>query len=345
MTVPLLDAPLPLAAAPMAGGPTSPALVRATAEAGAFPFLAAGYKTPAAMAEEVRQARELGVAFGVNLFVPARATVDPDAFRAYAAQLQPEADAYGLRLDPEPVDDDDHWRAKLALLVADPVPVVSLTFALPAAADVAALQRAGTRVLASITTPEEASAARAAGVDGLVVQGTSAGGHSATHDPASYDPARALPPVSTEALVRAVGAAVDLPMVAAGGVDGPDAVRALLAAGATSVAVGTLLLRTDEAGTSPTHRAALRDPRFDRTVVTRAFTGRPARALRNAFIDRHDAHAPVAYPAVHHLTRELRQAAGRAGDADRLHLWAGTGYRSAPDGPAADVLRWLASSV
>ncbi|MFA4841759.1 MAG: nitronate monooxygenase, partial [Agrococcus sp.] len=231
----------------------------------------------------------------------------------------------------------DHWREKLAHLVEHPVPVVSFTFGLPSRADVAALQRAGTRVLASITAPDEARAAAAVGVDGLVVQGIGAGGHSARHDPA-----RPPPPVSTAELVRAVRLAVDLPVVAAGGVDGPDAVGALLAAGAESVAVGTLLLRTDEAGTSPAHRAALRDPRFSETVVTRAFTGRPARALRNGFIDRHDAGAPVAYPAVHHLTRELRQAAGRAGDAERLHLWAGTGYRSAPEGPAADVLRWLA---
>lgn len=339
MTGRLLDAPLPLAAAPMAGGPTSLALARATAEAGAFPFLAAGYKTPAAMAAEVAQARELGVPFGVNLFVPASAPVDREAFRAYAAELQPEADAYGLRLQPDPVADDDHWHEKLAQLLADPVPVVSLTFGLPPAADVRALQRAGTSVLASITAPGEARAAAAVGVDGLVVQGSGAGGHSARHDPAGTPP-----PMSTEELVRAVRHAVDLPVVAAGGVDGPDAVRALLAAGAETVAVGTLLLRTDEAGTSPTHRAALRDPRFTETTITRAFTGRPARALRNGFIDRHEAAAPVAYPAVHHLTRELRQAAGRAGDADRLHLWAGTGYRSAPDGPAAEVLRWLAAT-
>lgn len=335
----LLDASLPLAAAPMAGGPTSLALVRATAEAGCFPFLAAGYKQPAAMAEEVEQARELGIAFGVNLFVPARTRIDLDRFRAYADELQPEGNAHGLRLDPQPVDDDDHWHAKLQYLLANPVPVVSLTFGLPSPAEVAALRRHGTRVLASITTPAEALAAHSAGVDGLIVQGTAAGGHSATHDPA-----RALTPVSTEALLRAVRLAVDLPMVAAGGVDGPDAVRILLAAGAEAVAVGTMLLRTDEAGTSPTHRAALRDPRFPETVITRAFTGRPARALRNGFIDRHDADAPVAYPAVHHLTRELRQAAGRAGDADRLHLWAGTGFRSAPDGPAADALRWLAAT-
>lgn len=334
----LLESRLPLAAAPMAGGPTSLALMRAVAGAGAFPFLAAGYKTAEAMALEVEQTRDLGAAFGVNLFVPTSDRPDPAAFRAYADELQPEADAYGLHLDPEPVDDDDHWPAKLTYLLAHPVPVVSLTFALPPPAEIAALQRRGTRVLASITTPEEALAAADAGVDGLIAQGFGAGGHSAT-----LDPSRLPAPIATAELVRAVRRAVDLPVIATGGVDGPDAVRALLESGAECVAVGTLLLRTDEAGTSKTHRDALSRTQRRETVVTRAFTGRPARALRNGFIDRHSASAPVAYPAVHHLTRALRQAAGRAGDAERLHLWAGTGYPSAPAGPAASVVRWLAS--
>lgn len=337
MTERLLEAELPLVAAPMAGGPTSVALAAAAARAGAFPFLAAGYKSVEAMASEIERLRELGAPFGVNLFVPGRERFDRAAFLAYAEELQPEADAHGVRLEREPILDDDAWAAKLALLLARPVPVVSLTFALPTRADIAALQRHGTRVLATVTTPDEAVAAQAAGVDGLIVQGAGAGGHSATHDPA-----RLPAPGTTAALCRAVRGAVELPFVAAGGVDGPASVAALLDAGAEAVAVGTLLLRSDEAGTSATHRAALADPRFDETAVTRAFTGRPARALRNGFIDRHDATAPIAYPAVHHLTRGLRQAAAAAGDAERLHLWAGIGYRSAPAAPAGDVVRWLA---
>jgi NAD(P)H-dependent flavin oxidoreductase YrpB (nitropropane dioxygenase family) len=131
-------------------------------------------------------------------------------------------------------------------------------------------------------------------------------------------------------------------VVAGGGVAGPDDVRRILAAGADAVAVGTLLLRTDESGASATHRDALVDPRFTETVLTRAFTGRPARGLRNAFVDAHEAQAPYGYPAVHHLTRGIRQAAARAGDPDRLHLWAGTGHRRAATGPASAVLRGLA---
>lgn len=333
---PLLGTPLPIVGAPMAGGPTTVALARAVAEVGAFPFLAAGYRSVDALADEIGQMEADGSPFGVNVFVPSDGRVDRAAFEAYAEELRPEADRFALRLDPVPRTDDDGWEAKLALLREHPVPVVSFTFGLPTAAEIATLRRAGSRVLASVTTPDEAVAAHEARVDGLVVQGPQAGGHSAT-----FDPAREIVAIRTADLVRAVRSVVDLPVVAAGGVDGPQAVADLLSAGAEAVAVGTLLLRTDEAGTSATHRAALADPAFEETVVTHAFTGRPARALRNAFITRHDATAPLGYPAVHHLTRPLRQAASAAGDPDRLHLWAGTGYRNAATGPAADVIRAL----
>ncbi|GAA4519315.1 nitronate monooxygenase [Brachybacterium paraconglomeratum] len=339
MTAPLLDSPLPIVAAPMAGGPSTIALARAVASAGAFPFLPGGYKTPDALAGEIDQVRRIGTEFGVNLFVPSHAEVDDAEFAAYADELTAEAAAHGLELDPTPVVDDDGWRDKLALLITDPVPVVSLMFGLPDPADIAALQKVGTRVLATVTNAGEARRAHEAGVDGLVVQGAAAGGHSAIFDPAQ-DPE----PIATDTLVRRVLEAVDLPVIAGGGVNGPHAVRQLLDAGAQAVVVGTMLLRTDEAGTSPTHRSALGDPAFTETVLTRAFTGRPARSLRNGFTDRHP-RGITANPAVHHLTRALRQAAGRSGDTDRMHLWAGTGWRSATTGSAADVIRQLAEGA
>jgi len=336
----VLGSRLPIVAAPMAGGPTTIALVRAVAGAGGFPFLAGGYKTAAALADEIGQAEGLGVPFGVNIFAPSRSDIDRAAYLAYATELQEEADSYQLHLDTEPHVDDDGWQSKLALLREHPVPVVSFTFGLPSPAEIAAVRAAGSAVFATVTTAAEASAARAAGVDGLVVQGPNAGGHSAT-----FDPARTIVSIPTADLLDQIRAAVPLPMIAAGGVDGPAAAAELLRAGAAAVAVGTLLLRTDEAGTSATHRAALADPAFDRTVITHAFTGRPARALHNGFIARHQATAPIGYPAIHHLTRPIRRAAGAAGDADRLHLWAGTGFRSAPTGPAAEVIRSLADGL
>lgn len=340
MSPDFLKSELPLVAAPMAGGPTTSALVKASLGAGALAFLAAGYKTPEALATEIADIRATGSPFGVNLFVPNAAKVDAAAFAQYAERLRPEAEAYGLELDPMPVADDDAWDAKVDLLCADPVPLVSFTFGLAPVADIARLQRAGSAVISTVTTVEEARAAEEAGVDALVVQGPRAGGHSGT-----WTPSREITQESTADIVSTVRAAVSLPLIAAGGVDGSAAVQELIGAGASAVAVGTLLLRTDEAGTSKTHREALADPSFTETAITRVFTGRPARALRNGFLDRHIPHEVDAYPAVHFLTRELRKQAGAAGDTDRLHLWAGTGFQSAKTGSVADTLRGLAASL
>ncbi|GAA2178660.1 nitronate monooxygenase [Leucobacter tardus] len=334
-----MNTELPLVAAPMAGGATTDELAAAATSAGAFAILAGGYLSAAALDERIRAARVWGD-FGVNLFVPGTDTVDGTAFARYADALEGEARAAGVELDPVPRTDDDAWHEKLALLCAQPVPVVSLTFGLPDRSDIGRLQRAGTAVLATVTTSTEARAAVEAGVDGLVVQGPSAGGHSAT-----WDPNRRITDGQTAPLVSAVRAITALPLIAAGGVDGPASVTELLRAGADSVAVGTLLLRTDESGASATHRAALASPAYTDTTMTRTFTGRPARALRNGFIARHEAHEITAYPAVHHLTRELRRRAAEAGDADRVHLWAGTGYRAAQTGPAAHVIRALAAAL
>jgi nitronate monooxygenase len=337
----ILGTRLPFVAAPMAGGPTTTKLAAAVADAGGFSFLAGGYKTPEALTSEVAEMRKTDAPFGVNLFAPNVCRISEPEFRRYARELQDEADTYGLDLSRAPlVEDDDHWPDKLEVLLSVPVPVVSVTFGLPKRAEVMALQRAGSQVLVTVTTVDEALAAAEIGPDGLIAQGTEAGGHNGTHDPR-----RAITPMPAGDLTQAVIAATGLPVIAAGGVDGPQAVADLVRAGAEGVAVGTLLLRADESGASQTHKDALADPAFTDTLMTRAFTGRPARSLRNQFAQRHDANAPVGYPAVHHLTRGLRQAAAGAGNPQHLHLWAGTGYRNAVTGPARNTVEKLVSRL
>ncbi|MGH8862628.1 MAG: nitronate monooxygenase [Jatrophihabitantaceae bacterium] len=333
-----LGADLPVLAAPMAGGPSTVDLVVAAGRAGSLGLLAAGYKTAAQVAEQIAAVRAAGVAFGVNLFAPNPVPVDPAAFHRYAAAIQSDADPYGIDLSGAvPVEDDDGWAAKLDLLLSDPVPLAGFTFGIPTPATIALLHAAGTIVLQTVTSADEARHAADAGADVLAVQASAAGGHSGTLTP------HRLPPATPIAdLVGQVAAAVPLPLVAAGGLGTADDVAAVLAAGAQAAMVGTVLLRALESGASATHRAALADPSRGETVVTRAFTGRPARALRNDFTDRHGASAPSGYPALHHLTSALRRAAAAAGDADRVHLWAGTGYRHAREEPAADVLTRLA---
>ncbi len=343
MRFPLSDLGLaiPVLAAPMAGGPGTPALVTAAARAGGLGFLAAGYTTPQDLAEQIAGVRSASVPFGVNLFAPNPVPADAVEFRRYARLIQAEADRYGLDLaGADPVEDDDQWHDKIGLLLADPVPVVSFTFGVPAAAVIAALRTAGTIVVQTVTSADEARAADEAGADVLVVQSSAAGGHSGTLTPLRPPPAT---PIGD--LIAGVRAAVATPLVAAGGLATPDDVAAVLRAGAAAALVGTVLLRTDESGASAAYQAALADPARERTVLTRAFTGRPARTLANHFSGRYGADAPAGYPALHHLTRPLRRAAAAAGDVERINLWAGTGHRHARAEPVADALTRLAARL
>jgi NAD(P)H-dependent flavin oxidoreductase YrpB (nitropropane dioxygenase family) len=336
-----LGVDIPVLAAPMAGGGSTSALVTAAARAGGLGFLAAGYKTPEMLAEQIHAVRGQSVPFGVNVFAPNPVPVTEDDFRRYAARLRSEADRYGLSLaDSTPVEDDDHWTAKIDLLLSTPVPWVSFTFGIPDPSVIASLRRSGTTVMQSVTSVDEARQAEEAGVDALIVQASAAGGHSAT-----LRPERPLAALSLTELMAGVRRATSLPLIAAGGIATPHDVEAALRAGAEATMIGTLLLRTEESGASVPHKQALADPAFDATVLTRAFTGRPARALRNSFVDRHEGEAPAGYPAVHHLTAPLRKAATAAGDQGLIHLWAGTGYRQAAEEPTAQTLRRLTAAL
>ncbi|WP_337906061.1 nitronate monooxygenase [Kribbella solani] len=331
---------LPVWAAPMAGGPSTVGLVIAAARAGGLGFLAGGYKTPDALAAQLTEVRASGVAYGVNLFAPNPIAIKQLDYLAYARVLQPEADRYGIALGDEPRNtDDDAWNAKLELLLEARVPVVSFTFGLPDADAVRALQTVGSVVAQTVTTPGEAVAAAELGADLLIVQAPAAGGHSATFTPEQVQEAVGLPD-----LISTVRDVVALPIIAAGGIASSGDSAAAINAGARTVMVGTALLRTHESGASEPHKAALIDPRFGETALTKAFTGRPARGLRNYFIDRYEGSAPLGYPAIHHLTSPLRKAATAANDTTLIHLWAGTGYRAAQAEPAATTLKRLAPS-
>jgi NAD(P)H-dependent flavin oxidoreductase YrpB (nitropropane dioxygenase family) len=323
----------------MAGGPTTPALVVAAARSDGMGFLAAGYKTAEQLERQVTEVRATAPVFGVNLFAPNPVTVDPAEYRRYAEALRPLAERYGVELPPEPVEDDDQWEHKLDLLRHDPVPVVSFTFGIPPRQVIAALQSHGSIVAQTVTNAAEARAAADAGVDMLAVQGWAAGGHSAT-----LSPTRFPEPLPTAALVAMIKDVTPLPVIAAGGLATAAQVAEVINAGAQAAMVGTALLRTPESGASAVHQAAVADRSRNETVLTRSFSGRPARGIRNRFIDEYDAIAPSGYPALHHLTSPIRKAAAAAGDPEAVHLWAGTGYRQAAAGQAADVLRTLASA-
>jgi nitronate monooxygenase len=124
---------------------------------------------------------------------------------------------------------------------------------------------------------------------------------------------------------------------------GPGQARAVIAAGAVAAQCGTAFLRCPESGAHPRHKAALADPRYTATALTRAFSGRPARGLVNQFILDHP-HVPAAYPEINNATRPLRAAAAARGDNEQMSLWAGQGYRSATGHPAGEIIERLSAT-
>ena len=332
---------VPIIAAPMAGGPSTPELVAAAAEAGGAGFLAAGYKTVAGIAKEIARVRgAMSPPFGVNLFVPAGpASQDENWARdveAYRRALQPEADRYHCTIPEPDAADRDGWEEKIAVLLQDPVPIVSFTFGCPDRTIIEELQRVGSFVVVSVTNAPEAALATERGADALCVQGPKAGGHRAMHELAQSPGSTGL-----EILLREVRGVSDLSLIAAGGITRGEHVAAALEAGAKAVQVGTVLLRSPESGALTLHKDALASDRFADTMVTRAFSGRFARGLVNRFMRDYHGVAPAAYPEVNQLTRPLRAAAAAVGDPGGMALWAETGYRDARVAPAAEIITTL----
>lgn len=336
--------PQPIVQAPMAGGTAVPQLAAAVCEAGGLGFLAAGYKTADGMYQEIKQLRSLtSRPFGVNVFMPQPVYAESGTVELYASQLAGEAAWYETELgDPDSGGRDDGYEAKLAVLLDDPVPMVSFHFGVPTRDVLDSLRRVGTLTLVTATTPEEALAVQRAGADAVIAQGVEAGGHQGTHRDLPENDGTSLGLLSLVAQIRET---VDIPIVAAGGIMRGSQIAAVLAAGACAAQLGTAFISTPESGANPLHKQSLTNPLFARTEMTRAFTGRPARGLANRFLREHGRYAPAAYPEVHHLTAPLRKAATKAGDTQGMALWAGQGHWMARALPAAQLVQVLAAEL
>jgi nitronate monooxygenase len=328
----------PIVQAPLAGGPSTPGLAIAVCEAGGLGFVAAGYKTPDALREQIDAVRaKTDRPFGVNIFVPGPDPADPDELRPYLARLEPEADRHGATLG-EPRFDDDHFDAKLDVVCDTRPAAVSFTFGCPAQHVFERLHEHDIAAWVTVTSAAEAATADAAGADALVVQGTEAGGHRG-----AFVDDEDAGGIGLLALMRLVRAKTPLPLIASGGIADGAAVAAVLCAGAVAAQIGTALMLAPEAGTEQAQREILTEP--IPTRLTRAFSGRLARGMVNRFMTEHSNHAPIAYPEIHHATSPLRAAARKNADADGFNLWAGQAHELAQARPAAEIVRELGADA
>jgi nitronate monooxygenase len=202
----------------------------------------------------------------------------------------------------------------------------------------AACRARGIVTLGTATTVAEAQALAAAGVDSVCAQGAEAGAHRGTF----LGPADAAP-IGTIALVPLVVDAVELPVVAAGGIGDGRGLAAVLALGAIAAQVGTAFLLSPEASISAPYRAALAAAGGADTAVTTAFSGRAARTLRNRFVDEmHGDDAIAPYPYQNTLTGDIRAAAAAQNEPELLSLYAGQAAALATPSPSAEIVRAFA---
>lgn len=326
----------PIVQAPMAGGPTTPALVKAVSDAGGLGFLAGGYSTPQQFEQQIIEMGDRP--FGVNVFAPESHRAEDTDIEGYRKALVPAFTQFGIDTPTLPRFTDDAFGPKIDIVLRHRPAYCSFTFGLPEPRILSALKSAGIVVGITTTTRHEAVEAERCGADFLILQGPGAGGHSGQFDQSAEPNDTSLPDLLDE--VRSSSA---LPLVAAGGVGTPGDAARLLEHGAQAVQIGTRFLTSHEAGTRSCHRRALLEGLYTETIRTRAFSGRPARGLRNEFIDRFDADAVVGYPQVNAMVGAVKKDAGD--DPAWQNLWAGTGWAECREQSAAEIVREFAEHL
>ena len=293
--------------------------------------------TPDDIARWVRRFRALGgTSLQINLWVPDPApTRDRDAEARVARFLErwgpPVGDDVG---DVRPPD----FAAQCDAVLATSPTVVSSIMGLFPAPFVERLRSRNIAWFATATTAAEARAAEAAGADAIVAQGMEAGGHRGAFDAA--DAERAL--VGSFALVPRIADSVSIPVVAAGGIGDGRTAAAAFTLGASAVTIGTALLRCPETELPAAWERALDGLDPERTMLTRAFSGRPGRAIATDYVraaSAPDAPAPAPYPVQRALTAAMRTDALRRDDVNGMQVWAGQGAALAQPEPAADVVQ------
>jgi len=276
----------------------------------------------------------------VNFFCHTPPAAQPEQEAAWRLKLTSTYQAHGI--DPASVGSgpgrSPFSEESLQLMGHFKPAVVSFHFGLPKAEWVKQLKAWGLQIWSSATTIEEAQWLEQHGADAIIAQGLEAGGHRGMFLTADLNTQ-----VSTLALVPQIVKAVKLPVIAAGGISNPAAVRAAKALGASAVQAGTAFLTSHEATTSALHRKALMSPLARHTALTNLFSGRPARGIVNKFMQDFGPLNPEApaFPLATAAVAPLRAAAEAQGSSDYSPLWSGQNASDCEALPAADIAHKL----
>lgn len=328
----------PIIQGPLGGGPSRPELVAAVSNAGGLGSLGAAYMTPEQITDAIRSIRALtSRPFNVNLFAGGWSERDDCNAGPMLAVLGEIHRKLGIPPPVPPTAAPDPFPAQLRAVLEARPPIFSFTFGIPDQDAMFRLKSRGILIAGTATTVEEARKLEQAGVDAIVAQGAEAGAHRGTFLD-SFESSM----VPTLQLVRSTVSSVHVPLIATGGLmDGRDIVAAMKA-GALAGQLGTAFLPCPESGASDVYKQAILATKEDTTAITRAFSGRPARGLRNAFMASVDGpDLAIPYPLQNSLTRPMRTAAAQQGLHDYLSLWAGQGVARARAMPAGELVALL----
>jgi nitronate monooxygenase len=326
------------------GGLSSQKLTAAVSNFGGLGSFGAHGLAPEAIKEVIAQIRSrTSKPFAMNLWVSMEdegaRTSDENAFNRSLAPLTPHLAALGAPRPTFKPYSPTRFEDQARVLLDAKVPVFSFIFGIPRREILEECRAKSIVTIGTATTPEEGAALQEAGVDAIVASGFEAGGHRGSFLRAAEDSL-----TGTFALVPQIVDKVDVPVIAAGGIADARGVIAALALGAEAVQMGTVFLACEESGASLVHRQALRGKKAGRTALTKGFTGRLARGIRNRLLEElnQEGTAILPYPLQRSLVRNLAIPAEAASRSDLLPLWAG---QSANLSTCTDVLAFLTSLV
>ncbi|MFZ4790646.1 MAG: NAD(P)H-dependent flavin oxidoreductase [Candidatus Competibacteraceae bacterium] len=334
----------PIIQAPMAGGPGTPQLVAAASNAGGLGSLAGGYLQPERLRAAIAEVRALtDRPFAVNLTAVTPARSDPARIARAGELLAPYRAELGLPPEPPTPLPPPEFDEQMDVILESQIPVLSFVFGAPDAEHLALLRETGITIMATATHLLEAIVLEESGVDFIIAQGAEAGGHRGTF---IGRPEQGL--VGTMTLTPLLAKHVEVPIIAAGGIMDGRGIAAAQMLGAVGVQMGTAFLACPESGAHPAYKALLRQGSEISTLLSRVFTGRHGRVLRNRLVDElqtHEAEWP-GFPLQLFLTHDLQRAAAERNLTDFMALWAGQGCHLCEDRPAGELIaQWAAQTM
>ncbi|MBS4205046.1 NAD(P)H-dependent flavin oxidoreductase [Lederbergia citrea] len=327
----LLNIEYPIIQAPMAGGVTTSKLVAAVSNSGGLGMIGAGYMDPNQMREQIREIRQLTASyFGINLFVPSEFRAADDEIKFANHLLQPLRDQLNVQIDkddlPHPKSVLENFYEQVKIVIEEKVPICSFTFGVPPKEVVTELKEHDIILIGTATTVREAVENEKIGMNAVVVQGSEAGGHRGNF---INDYKESL--VGLMSLIPQVVDSVSIPVIAAGGIMDGRGLMAAICLGAKGVQMGTAFLTCVESGAHKIHKEAILHSNDDQTVLTRSFSGKWARGIKNKFISEMQEHEQSFpdFPIQNVLTQPIRNASTAQNNQDFMSLWSGQSPRLA----------------